>query len=303
MEVSSLPHHPPVDIVIVNHMSADLVSMRLREIPPTLNVIIVDNSPEDEQVERIRSSAQRPLTIVRSSNRGFAAAVNLAAPLCGADFTLLLNPDASIAALELETLLSTSRLHSLDIASPVICNAYTGRVWFAGGRVTRFTYRPIHDSMDKNFARLALATPIVPTQFVSGCVLLISRRARDLLLPLREDLFMYWEDVDLSLRAGDYGLRRSVVTVAFATHAKAPGRSTLFYRYNARNRLIVARSRGRVQLLTALLTMPLVTTRQLIWLWRRESRRREMAAALIEGSIAGVRETVFRRSPNRAPKR
>jgi hypothetical protein len=62
----------------------------------------------------------------------------------------------------------------------------------------------------------------------------------------REDLFMYWEDVDLSLRASADG--RPLITCSGAvvwhleggSSGEGSGRSALYYRYTARNRIVVS---------------------------------------------------------------
>src|SRR5260370_4435727 len=65
-------------------------------------VIVVDNASSDGTVEQVR---QRGAAVIANPvNRGFAAAVNQGVRFLGADYILLLNPDAvlqgSLAALQ-----------------------------------------------------------------------------------------------------------------------------------------------------------------------------------------------------------
>src|SRR6266571_3890902 len=82
-----------VGIVIVTHNSE-------AEIGPCLDaamamgaeVVVVDNASSDSTLEQVRR--HRALVIANPTNRGFAAAVNQGIRTIGADFILLLNPDA-----------------------------------------------------------------------------------------------------------------------------------------------------------------------------------------------------------------
>src|ERR1035438_9425177 len=82
-----------VGIVIVTYNSAAEIGPCLDAAITTLaEVVVVDNASSDETLEQIRSRGAT--LIVNHVNRGFAAAVNQGIRSVGADFILLLNPDA-----------------------------------------------------------------------------------------------------------------------------------------------------------------------------------------------------------------
>ncbi len=63
-----------------------------------------------------------------------------------------------------------------------------------------------------------------------------------------ESYFLYWEDVDFSVRASHVGAHLQVLTDVTAIHdeggtqetTKGRAKSLLYYRYNTRNRLLFA---------------------------------------------------------------
>lgn len=269
-------------------MTADLAIARLRELPTDARAIVIDNSPDGSQVALLRESSGQAI-ILHTENRGFGAAVNVALKHCSPGWVLLLNPDASLSELALRTLRQVADDRAIDLAAPVILNSNTGRVWYAGARLEPFTMRCIHRGFGQQLETLSLTKPVTTTDVVSGCILLLSPNARRTVLPLREDLFMYWEDVDLSLRARSAKLTLGVVPASVGSHSKRTHRSLLFYEYNARNRLLVARTQSRYTWWAALVTTPIIVAREILWIVRHENQRWQCTRSVVRGLTSGIK--------------
>jgi GT2 family glycosyltransferase len=164
-------------------------------------------------------------------------------------------------------------------------------VWFGGGRLSRWTGRVEHVGFGRPLD--ALPPHPVPLDFVSGCVLALAPEARRAVGAWDERYFMYYEDVDYSVRARRAGVRLGLVREARAVHdeggssAGAGERSPLYYRYQARNRLLFAAlhlARWR-----AVASTPYVLARSAATIVRHEPRRVSKLAAAARGSLDGLR--------------
>ena len=90
-----------LDIVIVNWNTGELLRECLRSLAeadaePVRRVVVVDNASSDGSAEEL-SAQSYPLEIIRNAaNRGFAAACNQGAREGEADYILFLNPDTRV---------------------------------------------------------------------------------------------------------------------------------------------------------------------------------------------------------------
>ncbi len=133
-----------------------------------------------------------------------------------------------------------------------------------------------------------------PTTFMCGAAPVFTPDAWRALGGFREDLFLYWEDAELSLRAQDLGLRMTIAADAVVWHAvggtgEGSGQSKNFYYYSARNRLKIMFGRGQGRrLLTpyGLMSLAKFALRPL----RREKQDRLAKCALVvRGYVEGYR--------------
>jgi GT2 family glycosyltransferase len=204
------------------------------------------------------------------SNVGFGAAVNVGVrhlDLDDDDVIIVLNPDTRATPGALEALAGAVQRGEFDLASPLILTGdlHLPTVWFAGGRMDLRRGETVHVGWGQPPPVAPLSEPV---SFLTGTSPAMTRKTWRELGGFREDLFLYWEDADLSLRAQAMGKRMGIVGSAVIWHAEGGsaadvGRSVVYHYYMQRNRLVVLGPLiGRRRLLAG---PGLLTTMQLIF--------------------------------------
>jgi GT2 family glycosyltransferase len=249
-----------VHAVIVNWNSGAQLRQCLRSFAAAAGddvaarVTVIDNASADGSCDALEAPV--PLTVVRNSdNRGFGAACNQGAAGSDADFILFLNPD--------------TRLMPGSLAGPVRYlqsgeNKTVGIVGIqlldADGKIARNTARaPTAWSMAANSIGLDRLMPgIFPPHFVTewahdetravdqvmGAFLLVRRTVFEALGGFDERFFVYFEDLDFSMRARARGWSSVYLADAQAFHRglgtteTAPARRTFYF---CRSRILYAR--------------------------------------------------------------
>ncbi|MGV8978000.1 MAG: glycosyltransferase family 2 protein [Cellulomonas sp.] len=238
-----------------------------------IDVIVVDNASTDGSVEALR--ARRGIQVVElRTNTGFAAGANAGIRATSAPVVVLLNNDATADHDCVENL--TAPLLRPTAAGDSPLGATTGRVRLRGGFTRAGSDSPAGSTLvsahgerwirveggtsllnstgneltssgngrDRDWLAPA-SSPPAPREvfgFNGGCAAL-RRDALDDVGLFDEDLFMYYEDTELSWR-----LRRAGWDVAHISdagtehdHAASSGTSSDFFLdHNERNRLVVA---------------------------------------------------------------
>ncbi|MCB1257037.1 MAG: glycosyltransferase family 2 protein, partial [Microthrixaceae bacterium] len=237
---------------IVNFDSAELIRhnvAQLAEQVPELVTIVVDNYSTAEARSAIRHLADtHGWTLVESDlNLGFGSGMNLGidrAIELGSDAFVMLNPDATLSRMSLETVMSRLEEEPLSLLSPRIVRP-DGSTWFDGGALDvyrgRTMSRPVNEGCSNEWP------------WLTGACLATTAEAWSVLGGFDDDYFLYWEDVDLSVRASRAGVTLEVLDDVFAVHdeggtqdrgetdsAGARDFSADYYYYNIRNRLIFA---------------------------------------------------------------
>jgi GT2 family glycosyltransferase len=230
---------PLLDVVVVNWNSGALLresiaALAASSLAARLGAVVVDNASSDGSADGLEAAALS-LTVVRNPrNRGFAAACNQGAALGQAPFVLLLNPDVRVApdtlARALAYLEGKAGIGVLGV-----------RLLDPEGRVQRCCARA--PSAARLLAQALfldrLMPAVMPPHFltewdhgdtrpvdqVMGAFLIIRRRLLERLGGLDERFFLYYEDVDLCLRARRAG--GEVVHFAAAQAMHRGGGSTM----------------------------------------------------------------------------
>ncbi len=217
---------PELSIAIVLYNSGDSVRDCLRSIRAELEsgfaeLIAVDNASPDDGVLIVRAEVPGAQVVDLDRNRGFAAGVNAALARARGRYWLLLNPDVRVPAGGLRDLVAWMDAHpTIAVASPDIVDL-DGR-WEEPGRVL--------PSAGRTLLRLLRLHRLLPpglrqrvfrggywtsgdqlnAGWVPGTVMIVRPAAGHAVGPLREELFIYGEDVEWCWRMRRAGWRVGV---------------------------------------------------------------------------------------------
>ncbi|MBL8094382.1 MAG: glycosyltransferase family 2 protein [Anaerolineales bacterium] len=209
-----------VTVIVVNYNGAAHIERCLRALLaqsyPAHEIVVIDNASTDGSLELARSFAPAINCIPLAENAGFARANNLAARAARGEWIALINNDAFAAPGWLQALVDAARRAPeiglvasqmvFDaqpdlINSTGVCIDRTGVVWDRGGG-----------------AMTLPSGPPVPVFGPSGGAALYRRELWQALGGLREDYFMYFEDVDLAWQANWLGARSVLAPAAHVRH-------------------------------------------------------------------------------------
>jgi len=214
---------PDVSILIVNWNSRDLLrrcidSVRTAASAPgaaRYELVVVDNASADDSIERADLGPGDRL-VRNAENLGFGAACNQGAAVASGRYLLLLNPDCELHAGAIEACLAAMAETAARIG---VCgvrllddNGQTWRMCQRRPNLYTLLAKPLglhvltpqrQDHFLKDFDHLSDRD----VDNVIGAFYLIETALYRRLGGFDERFFVYWEDVDLSIRVQQAGLR------------------------------------------------------------------------------------------------
>jgi GT2 family glycosyltransferase len=215
---------------------------------PGLDVFCVDNGSADGSPEAVREQFPAVTLIENGSNLGYAGGNNVgirAALERGADWILLLNNDATLAADAVRELDAVAGTHPRAgvLGGKVLFADPPDRVWFAG---QRFNAALGYSGRPRGYGRPdgPRYGAVAAVDRVVGACMAVSRPLIEAVGLFDEELFAYVEDVDWSLRASEAGFEVLLVPRARAWHrvaassGGAASSATSMY-YGVRNTIVV----------------------------------------------------------------
>lgn len=239
-------------VIVVNYGPPTLLRANLEPLhtsAPELAVVVVDNYSTDATRADVVAlcTTKGWLNVLPDENLGFGAGMNLgvaAAVEAGRDVFLLLNPDASISPDSVERLAARAMATPLTLLAPRILRP-DGTMWFDGADLY------VSDGRIRSRKRRADFPDARVEPWLTGACLLLSAELWERVGGFLDDYFLYWEDVDLSHRVVATGGALEVVDDAVAIHdeggthdrsdaASARAKSSTYYYFNIRNRLVFA---------------------------------------------------------------
>lgn len=198
-----------IGFVIVSYNSEAVLGGCLTLIPKNSEIVVVDNASEDGSAALARSFATH--VISNGQNLGFGAACNQGAKLLTTSHVFFLNPDARLsedALHEIERAIETfpdaggfgPRIKNLGQK-----NSFRSKSYIEGGRYLEDSEVPV------DYAEV---------DFIDGAALICNREVFLSLGGFDENIFLYYEDDDLSYRIRSSGKALIYVPKALVVHAK-----------------------------------------------------------------------------------
>lgn len=236
---------PRVLILILNYNGKEDTLDCLRSLAkiayPNYRIVVVDNASVDGSVEAICREFPDVYLIRNQDNLGFAEGNNVGIRYAverRTDYVFLLNNDTVVDPWVLDQLIKVGEANSrIGILGPVIYHYHRPeKVWSSGGRI----YWPV------GTARYILKAPTgrMEVDFMSGCALMIKSAVIEQVGLLDPDFFLYYEDVDWSVRVRKAGYKLVLVPTSVVRHRAMKavgGRSPTHEYYVSRNNLLFMR--------------------------------------------------------------
>lgn len=293
---------PTVHVLVVHYNTPALLTDCIASVlvHPDAVVHVIDNASGAEGWAQVEARwAGDPRVHLRRSavNLGFGGGVNaLVRDLPAGDdggFLWVLNPDTVVQPGALHALRQTLTAGACDIVSPVLTTGPVDRrsIWFAGGAVGR-SGRVSH--VDQGAPAGAPRPALAPSGFLTGAAPMLAAATWRRVGEFREDLFLYWEDVEWSLRAQRRGLRLGVVGTAEVWHAvgrstSPSGKSPAYFYYNTRNAVLVCGGAGAGSRAAFAVRSAPASLRLLARALKQPGRRARGAVMVLAGLRDGLR--------------
>jgi len=163
-------------------------------------VVIVDNGSDKESIDYIRNIPS-VVILENENNLGFSRGFNKGIKYAlsqGADYILIINNDTESDYGMFDVLYSQSLLINSRLSAPAIFYMnYPNQIWSLGGDFCPLFLAPIN-AHNRN---QTLPNKPIQREFLTGCALLIHHDLFEKIGFFDENLFLYYEDLDFSLRA------------------------------------------------------------------------------------------------------
>jgi GT2 family glycosyltransferase len=220
-------------------------------------ILVVDNGPDGSLAGDLRGYAPEVTAIAAGSNLGYVGAVNLAAARASGDYLVCLNPDARA---EVDCLAKLAAVADADQRVALV----GAQILLEDGLTRNAGDNPLHPtgiSPSGGYGEPRERGEPRDVAVVSGACCLIRREAFLALGGFVEELFLYYDDVDLAWRARIAGMRVVYCPEAAVTHGYEFSRRGRKWFYLERNRLFSVLANYEAH--TLLLLAPLLLATEL----------------------------------------
>ncbi len=227
--------------VIVNYKSAALTLKAAKSVLESqslgpIRVMVVDNSGEVEEAERLRGKLPSPIVLrVNAGNRWFGSACNQAFEAFDSDVVLLINPDARLLPGCLERLQKTllARRNAAAVSPQIFWDDELAYYLPPSYPTALFKFRPLLASWGseawinkfislfwrRRSIKIWRSQKPLPLSNLSGGLVLLDRDAVQKAGGLFDPrFFLYFEDTDLFLRLKKIGFKLFMEPRARAIH-------------------------------------------------------------------------------------
>jgi GT2 family glycosyltransferase len=216
-------------VAVVNYFSAAMVRRAIKELrtKPGDKVAILDNSCNNNEWQRIAALGREDdrIEVFRSPrNVGFGSGNNQLIAQSNRrqphESVWILNPDAIPDPFALPRLRAALSQNTKAVLSPRILmgSASEPKVWFDGGTVDLRTGNVKHRHYGIPAAHVGQGRTPYSTGFMTGTAPFMAMKTWQIVGGYRKDFFLYWEDVDFTLRCLDLNIPLMVLPSAVVWH-------------------------------------------------------------------------------------
>lgn len=240
---------PKISFLTVNFNQAGVTVDLLRTLEK-LNYaewecIVVDNGSEPSTLEKETKAFSKVKFLRSDENLGFAGGNNIGLSLCEGEYIFLVNNDTELPSEFLDELVPfIDSCENLGALSPRIkYHDEPDLIQYAGSNeMNKITIRSFGVGFrEKDIGQY---NDIRKTPFTHGAAMLVPRKVLDAVGPMREDYFLYYEELDWCERIKQEGYDIWYYGTSFLWHKESvsTGRNSPFKTYYInRNRLLFAR--------------------------------------------------------------
>jgi GT2 family glycosyltransferase len=258
-------------------------------------VTVLDNQSTDEAAGELEAALPPVVKFLRAAdNTGYAGGMNqlLHAWLESATddaCCILLAHDVILETNALQQLLTAAEHHpQFGILGPMVRYGIGGQRWSIGAVWGR--WRGLHDLQVSGVDEIPGHIEVREVDWINGATLLLRASCLRAIGLFNADLFAYWEDVELCLRARRHAWKVGIVPTARTTITDRAASSELAAYYGVRNELEVARIHGGLPAVFAALARSAARIPRpiagAVAPWRAAQRRtdsKEFGYAIVEG--------------------
>jgi N-acetylglucosaminyl-diphospho-decaprenol L-rhamnosyltransferase len=200
-----------IGLVIVTYNSAGVLENCLASISNGHEIVVVDNASKDNSVAL--AQARGAHVIANDKNVGFGAACNQGAKALSTTYAFFVNPDAVLAPAAIDEI-------EKAISKFPDAGGFAPAVWIRGEAAT-FRTQSLLEEQGRRFMSNDLApTDYAEIGFMDGAAFVCSLESFWRIGGFDEDLFLYFEDDDLSFRMKQNGVKMIYVPFSVVTHLK-----------------------------------------------------------------------------------
>lgn len=236
-----------VALLVVSYGSTAMVedNLALTALPEGAITVVVDNFTTDAERALARDTAERCgwHLVAPARNLGFGAGINAAAEAArdlGAEVYVMLNPDAYLPGDGVGELAERVQAAPMTMVAPLVRRP-DGSHFSSLMELDLATGSMRRVDGARRYERSAL--------WISGACFAVTRELWDAVGGFDDDYFLYWEDIDLSVRVERVGgalrVDEDIVAIHSAGGTQSEDgtdrvKSPIYYYYNVRNRYVFA---------------------------------------------------------------
>jgi GT2 family glycosyltransferase len=197
--MAALQTKPEISIIVINYNTDELVLNLLNLLDTSrFELIVIDNSDKKTLEDKLNHYKNTRYYFM-GQNLGFGRAANYGASIASTEWLFFLNSDTKGTVEQIESLLEITKKYKAQVAAPQLISQ--GHVENTVGIFDSFLRNPLNHLFGRpHFADCSKVKKPTFFHLATAGALLIQRQIFENKGAFDRDFFMYFEDIDLSLR-------------------------------------------------------------------------------------------------------